>query len=280
MPELPEVETMKNSLQILIGETVTNLTISNKKLRKNIELTDLNSLINYQLLNIFRKGKFLFLHFQSDSQNNTLNNTLVMHAGMSGNFFIFNKKDYIPKKHDHIIFTFSNEKVVAYNDPRRFGLSTLYKNHPPMETEIYKNLGIDALSKDLNGDILFSLCKNRNQSIKSALLNQKIIAGVGNIYALESLFLSNISPLKPCKEITQIQYQTLHKNILLVLSNSIKLGGSTLKDYKKTDGTIGNFQTSFKVYGRHKQQCFVCQNPIIKIIQNQRSSFYCNICQT
>lgn len=267
MPELPEVETVKNGLApTMEGREITDVQVNFPTLRYSIP--DLSILKNKQITHLYRRAKYLLVHFKDAP-------TLVIHLGMSGSMLVCDKT-HLPAKHDHVIFTLNNGKQVRYNDPRRFGSMLLYDDLEELE----KGLGLEPLSDDFNGAYLYTSAKSKpNLPLKSLLMENKIVVGIGNIYACESLFKAGLSPLKKSKTLTKTQAEKLVNVIKEVLQLAIKSGGSSLKDFKHSDGKLGYFQHNFQAYGREKQPCMQCGIPIKKVVIAQRSTFYCPQCQ-
>lgn len=273
MPELPEVEIICRALEketlgknILKAKRLTNL-----KLRIPIYEKLDDEITGKKILQIARRAKYIQLHLEKDL-------TLIIHLGMSGKLLL-KSKDYIPKKHDHFMIELQDNRKIIYHDPRRFGLLTI-ENTAALETNIlFANLGIEPFSKDFSFSWFKNILKTRKQPIKSTIMDNKIIVGVGNIYAAESLFLSRIDPQKESKKLTDQEIYLLRENIIKVLKESIEKGGSSIKDYTSISGDVGNFQSSFNVYGRAKKDCFNCGGEIKQIKQAGRSSFYCPACQ-
>lgn len=273
MPELPEVENMVLALQACQHQKIKKVYSSYKKLRKPIQSNLAELLENFTITSIFRKAKYLIFNLSS-------NYSIIAHAGMSGKFLLDNTANNQIEKHDHIILYLSNNTLVRYNDPRRFGLFYVTPTDT-LEEIFFQNTGIDALSNEFNSSYLQKKLHKISNNIKNTLLNQKIVAGIGNIYASEALFYSKINPTTVANSLNAKQLDILITNIKKVLEKSIKLGGSTLKDYKTPQGESGNFQNHFAVYGRDKQTCYTkgCHNLIVKITQNGRSTYYCPHCQ-
>ncbi len=272
MPELPEVETICQELRshilnkvILSAERLTNF-----NLRRAFP-TNLEDLSDAKIINITRRAKYIQIFL-----NNSL--VLLIHLGMSGKVLLKNL-DYSIQKHDHFSITLNNKQILVYHDPRRFGLIDIIRKDDLANHPLFKQLGAEPFSDEFTDSYLAKLLHNKKQPIKLSLMDNCNIVGVGNIYAAESLFLSRILPTREAGSLSEAEIKLLHKNIIHILAESIKKGGSTLKDYAKVSGEKGYFQNSFNTYGREKQPCFICNSNIIKIIQGGRSSFYCPTCQ-
>lgn len=266
MPELPEVETTIKGLNPIIGSKIESIKIHTPKLRyfipKNILLIE----PNIKILSIVRRGKLIVINLSSLY-------SIVIHLGMSGRLRLFNNINFLKKKHDHFIMSTNKEHLLVFNDARRFGFIDYDFTHIILKRKYIKNLGIDGLSKSLNSELLHSRIMQKIVPIKQILLDQRIISGIGNIYASEILFDAKISPFEMGKDISLSNCEKLVKSIKKILKNAIKQGGSTLRDYVAADGTLGNFQNKFKVYDR--ENYIISGNVIKKTFQYGRSTYYC-----
>jgi formamidopyrimidine-DNA glycosylase len=220
---------------------------------------------------IHRRSKYLLI----DLANGI---TVIFHLGMSGRFFFTDKKTR-RDKHDHVYFDTEDGLHLRLRDPRRFGLLTTCATVQLPEHKLFKNLGCEPLTSDFNAKFLHTLCRRTQTSIKSLLMNAKHVVGIGNIYANEALFLSGIKPSRVTQKITAQETAHLCPNIKHILNRSIELGGTTFRDYVDSDGKPGLHQLELFVYGREGQPCKNCQTPIKRIMQNNRSSFFCPRCQ-
>ncbi len=270
MPELPEVEVISNFLLNKIkSKQISNVTVNNWRMRvpviKNID----DVLKNRCISNIERRGKYIIWCIDNDT-------AVVMHLGMSGKL-IYAEDDRARNKHDHVIFLFSDNTSIIFHDPRRFGLVIILKEEE--KVSFFNDFGIEPLTDEFNGDYLQRLLKNRKANVKSVLMNNRLIVGVGNIYASESLFRARISPFRPAQDLTYKECERLATEIKNVLNDAITAGGSTLRNYAQPSGSVGCFQNGFYVYGRVQKPCKVCNNIIILIRQNGRSTYFCNACQ-
>ena len=265
MPELPEVETTVKSLNILKNKKVTNLNIYIKKLRYPVPFIRLKKIINSQIINLRRISKYVILDFDNSY-------TMIVHLGMSGRLKIVSA--YTSReKHDHLSLKFNNNSYLLYNDPRRFGFIDIVESVKLKDLTYIKKLGVDALDNDLSIDYLFKRIKKSEVLIKQILLNQYIVAGIGNIYASEILFDAKISPLKKGKNLNKYQIGTIIKSTRKILKKAITFGGSSISDYVSPDGTLGNFQKNFKVYGRDGST--IKGYLIKKVNLYGRSTFFC-----
>ena len=283
MPELPEVEVVTRSLKKTIkNRKIIKIIVNNRNLRfkliKNFESILKNKIVK----NIKRKSKYIIFDFSN-------NFYLILHLGMSGTLHIPSNKNItnlsfysnpiLPKKHNHIIIEFDNIKLI-YNDPRRFGYFKVLKNKYEFDS-YFTRIGPEALDKSFNLKYLKDKIKNRKKNIKNFLLDQKIVSGIGNIYANEILYKSQIYPLKSVKKLKSIELERIIKFSRIILKNAIKFGGSSIKDFKGVSGNGGSFQTKFTVYNRENQKCTKnkCTGIIKKSYVSNRSTFICNFCQ-
>ena len=271
MPELPEVQTTVDGIKpYLLNKKITACSVSVKKLRWELQKDLAKKIINVKILEITRRAKYIIISGE--------NFYLTIHLGMTGTLRIASKKD--PRmKHDHFEIQLSSNKILRFNDPRKFGMIFYSLESPILSHRLLINLGPEPLGKYFNKEYLFLKTRNRNVAIKSLLMNANIVVGIGNIYASESLFLSGIKPSKISKKLTKKNCSDLVNSIKKVLKEAIKKGGSSINDYINVDGKSGYFQFDFKVYGRTSQPCHICQSDILQVKINQRSSFYCKNCQ-
>ena len=264
MPELPEVETTVKSLNILKNQKVINVDIHIKKLRYLVPFLDLKNIINYKITNLRRIAKYIIIDFDNIK-------SLIIHLGMSGRLKIV-KPNVKLDKHDHLVFNFNNLKLI-FNDPRRFGFVDIVNSEKINNISYIKRLGIDALDNKLSEDYLFNKFKNSQVLIKQLLLNQYIVAGIGNIYASEILYDAKISPLRKGSSLKKSQIGTILKSTRRILKKAIKLGGSSINDYVSPHGILGNFQNNFRVYGREGYK--IRGSEIKKVVLHGRSTFFC-----
>lgn len=265
MPELPEVETTKRGVEPYVkNETIKKILVRNNKLRIPFNKNLAKKIINIDIKEIKRRAKYIIFDFINGY-------SIVIHLGMTGNLRVSKKIKYL--KHDHVIFYLSSGNVLIYNDVRRFGLIQIYKTKESYF--LLDNNGPDPFEKEANADYLFSRIKNSTASIKSILLNHKIISGIGNIYASEILFATNISPTRIGKKISYDECKNILTESKKILRKAIKAGGTTLSDYFNAESKPGYFKIQLKVYGRDGKKCKNCKSNISKIIQNNRSTYYC-----
>jgi len=267
MPELPEVETTKNGLvKLLTNKRITSVEIPNPNLRWRVE-DSIKSVLNNRTIRSFsRRGKYILFNLDKGH--------LMIHLGMSGKINVVDINEPL-KKHDHFILYFKS-KVMRFNDSRRFG-SIFYLED--LNHKLLNNLGVEPLENLFHKNYLFENSRNKTQNVKAFIMDSKIVVGVGNIYACESLFMSGINPKTKSNKISKQRYINLTNNIKKVLAKAIKSGGTTLQDFAKVDGKPGYFSQELSVYGRENENCYNCNGKIKRIVQNQRSTFYCPKCQ-
>ena len=286
MPELPEIEVTKRSLFKKINTAkIIDIKIYNKNLRYKITNTFSKNLINQKILKISRRSKYLIFHFKKK--------LLLAHLGMSGKLLLVrcsDKKIYktsfyyglnlIPE-HNHIYFTLSNGLIMVYNDVRRFGFFKLYNTKKINSILFLNKLGLEPLSKEFNIKYFKKFTERKKKNIKSLLMDQTFVSGLGNIYVNEALFISKIFPLRSCNNLSRTEIKKLILNIKKILKVSISKGGSSIKDYRNAFGESGSFQQFFRVYGQENKNCsrISCKGKIKKINISSRSSFFCSKCQ-
>ena len=270
MPELPEVETVKNGLKKkILNKKITNCKVLYEGIIAYPSKEDFITNIANQTINeIKRRGKFLI--FELDSYY------LISHLRMEGKYFIKNPMETL-NKHDHVIFTFSEQEELRYNDTRKFGKMHLVKKDELEITPISK-LGLEPWDKELTPEYLKNKL-NKNKAIKTLLLDQSIIVGIGNIYADEILFLSRIHPETKGNNLNTQNLKDIIENTKIILEKAIEKGGTTIHSYASVDGITGRFQQELLVHNKKMQPCPICKTEIEKIIVNGRGTYYCKNCQ-
>lgn len=275
MPELPEVETIKTAIEKHIQNArIENVIVNNNRFRIKTPDDLADKLIGSKISSYQRRAKYMLIHLDNGY-------SIIWHLGMSGRIKIMDKTPDILEKHDHIVIE-TSKGVLIYNDARRFGFITYSKTIEIGDISFFKTMGIEPFDEKLNEEYLLDKLKNKTTPIKISLLDQSIIVGIGNIYASEILFLANISPLKESKDITKKEAKNIIESTKIILKQAIEAGGSTLKDYKKPDGSLGYFQNLHCVYGKSGQKCKDCTCDITKtggikkITQAGRSTFFCS----
>lgn len=286
MPELPEVETVKNAMAAAtLDGQITQVWTSTKKMRWPIPENLADVLTGQSIIGMRRRGKYIIMETAKDHKPS---HAIIIHLGMSGSVRIYPEAiNKAPQKHDHFIMTvkkdqqFSTPQIstIVLNDPRRFGgiqLTPYGKDH---DHELIRNMGIEPLGNELSGHFMAEAFKGKSAPIKSALLDQRIIAGIGNIYASEALFLAKLSPKRLAKNVSKAKLDALNEAIRDVLNKAIAAGGTSLRDHVQPGGEIGYFVQQLNVYGKEGEDCPQCQAPIKMIRQTGRASFYCSSCQ-
>jgi len=268
LPELPEVETTKRGIQPYVENVnLRSIVVRQPRLRWPVS-EELSALSMSKVISVERRAKYLLLGL-SDGH-------IIIHLGMSGSLRVVDMNEPAGK-HDHVDFLMDNEKIIRYNDPRRFGSVLWTKdltNHP-----LLAKLGPEPLEESFDGDYLFKQREGKTKNIKQFIMDNKIVVGVGNIYANEALFLSGIHPKRSANKISKNRFKLLANNIKWVLSEAIKQGGTTLKDFVGGDGKPGYFQQQLNVYSRGGQACTRCKTTLKEIRLGQRSTVYCPKCQ-
>ena len=285
MPELPEVEIVKKSLKKNVKDKkILDVIVTNRNLRFKVDKDFEKILKNRKIQNVNRYAKNIIVELNG-------NIYVIIHLGMTGTFHLirnnilkntnlsfYQSKD-LPIKHNHIVLIFKKFRVI-YNDPRRFGFFKLLKDKESFKLYL-KNIGYEPLDKNFNLKYLKKSILFRKKCIKSILLDQKIISGIGNIYANEILFHSGLNPRKKGLKLKDFELKYLYKYSKLVLKKAILKGGSSIRDFRNTEGTKGSFQDNFKVYNKDDHNCpnKKCNYKIKKINISNRSTFYCENCQ-
>lgn len=291
MPELPEVETTKTSLAPLLGQKVGQVQIFQPKLRWQMP-DNLHEIVGYTLQYIERRAKYLIVTFMPTAtlEKPQKNRKLIIHLGMSGSLQQYTDKTD-KRKHDHLILTFydadGKKSQLHYHDPRRFG-AILW--HDDYGAKLLHHLGPEPLADTFTADYLYHLIQRTDnpptskkrvivKPIKSVIMEQQVVVGVGNIYATESLYLAGIHPATPAHQLTYSQISILVQHIKVILKKAIELGGSTLRDFTVASGQTGYFQQTLNVYGKQGEDCLHCSTILENIKLNGRASVYCPNCQ-
>ncbi|ACS50622.1 MULTISPECIES: bifunctional DNA-formamidopyrimidine glycosylase/DNA-(apurinic or apyrimidinic site) lyase [Bartonella] len=290
MPELPEVETVRRGLEPVVTDAkIVSVRLNRRDLRFPFPEAFSERLIGRTIIELGRRAKYLLFHLSQDE-------TILSHLGMSGSWRIEN--DLLRTvfsttskliKHDHFVMDIQTRDGevyhLIYNDVRRFGFMLLVNTDKLYEHPLLNKLGLEPMSNSFSGRYLQKAFVNKKMSLKSVLLDQSIVAGLGNIYVCEALWRSRLSPQRGAftlasKTARACEFaDSLAQNIRNVISEAILSGGSSLRDYMHIDGSLGYFQHAFSVYGREGKQCLECGTPIVRILQAGRSSFYCSQCQ-
>ncbi|MEW6765774.1 MAG: bifunctional DNA-formamidopyrimidine glycosylase/DNA-(apurinic or apyrimidinic site) lyase [Pseudomonadota bacterium] len=270
MPELPEVETTRRGIEPhLLDRSLSDVLIRERRLRWPIP-EGLESILRGQRVHsIERRAKYLLIQLDQG--------TLIAHLGMSGSLRLVEPGTPL-KKHDHVELRLDNGLALRLHDPRRFG-ALLWTTEAPETHVLLAKLGPEPLEEGFDGAYLYEALHQRKQAIKSAIMDNHVVVGVGNIYANEALFLSGIDPRRACNRISRQRIMTLADNIRTVLAAAVEQGGTTLRDFVNPEGQPGYFQQTLNVYGRAGEPCHQCQQPISQVVIGQRASFFCSHCQ-
>jgi len=270
MPELPEVETTRRGIAPhLVGHRVTAVLVRERRLRWPVSPRLARELPGQVIRAVERRAKYLLLRTDAG--------TLILHLGMSGSLRLL-PADAPAQKHEHLDLVLDSGRALRLTDPRRFGAALWCTGDPSLHT-LLRGLGPEPLSDDFDGDYLFARAARRKGPVKQFIMDGKVVVGVGNIYASESLFLAGIHPERAAGRISRERYARLAQSIKEVLRASIRAGGTTLRDFVGGDGQPGYFAQQLRVYGRTGEPCPKCATPIRQIVTGQRSTYYCPHCQ-
>jgi formamidopyrimidine-DNA glycosylase len=290
VPELPEVETVKRGLRPTVeGRRFTHVETRRGDLRIPFPEDFENRLTGRRVQKLWRRAKYIMADLDGGE-------TLVIHLGMSGRITVYaggngrgpgafrpgpDGSEIGGGKHDHVVFDTDAPARIVFTDHRRFGLMTIVETASLESHKLFNGLGVEPLSKQFDVEYLKAALRGKNTPIKSALLDQRVIAGLGNIYVCEALWRSGISPKRLAAKVKTAQIVVLAPAIKKVLQEAVRAGGSSLRDYRQTNGELGYFQKTFAAYDREDQRCMRtgCQGQIKRIVQSGRSTFYCPTCQ-
>jgi formamidopyrimidine-DNA glycosylase len=283
MPELPEVETVRRGLlPVMEGEVIELASVNRPDLRWPLPERMAERLTGKRVTALRRRSKYILADLESGE-------TLLVHLGMSGRMLIsgaqlgsFYHDHPAPQKHDHVVLDMAGGARVTFNDARRFGAMDLMPTQTAESHPLLEGLGPEPFGNDFNGPYLAARLKGRKTPIKAALLDQRIVAGLGNIYVAETLYRARISPLRLAGDLTEPQAHALVPMIREVLAEAIEAGGSSLRDFRQANGELGYFSKHFQVYDREGEPCETpgCAGTIIRTVQSGRSSFWCPACQS
>ena len=269
MPELPEVETTRRGIAPwLLGRRIVAAQLRRPNLRWPIPAEISNTFVGQRIEAVERRAKYLLIHTDAGAA--------LLHLGMSGSLRVLDL-DVPVKPHDHVDLVFDSGKLLRFNDPRRFGC--LLWQAPGEVHELLQQLGPEPLGDTFDGDYLFAMSRGRSAPVKTFLMDQAIVVGVGNIYVAEALFESGIRPSRHAGKVSRASYHAIAAAIRRILTHAIERGGTTLRDFLKPDGEPGYFEQELFVYGRAGEACKVCGGPIKATRTQQRSSFHCPRCQ-
>ena len=270
MPELPEVETACRGIAPhLIGQRVAKVVVRQRQLRWPIPTALIKTLPGQTIRAVQRRAKYILIGTDAG--------TALLHLGMSGSLRVVPHSTH-PAKADHVDIVLANGQCLRLRDPRRFG-SLLWTTGDPAQHKLLKNLGPEPLGKDFDGDYLYSASRQRRIAVRDFLMNSQVLAGIGNIYANECLFLAAIRPQRAAGKVSRVGYQDLARAIRATLKKAIRAGGTTLRDFQNADGAPGYFQQTLNVYGRKGKACLRCKTHLRTVKLGQRSAFFCPKCQ-
>ncbi|TMH86945.1 MAG: bifunctional DNA-formamidopyrimidine glycosylase/DNA-(apurinic or apyrimidinic site) lyase [Betaproteobacteria bacterium] len=269
MPELPEVEITRRGIEpLVLGKTITGVAVRNPNLRQRVPRKLARTLVGQRVKRVMRRGKYLL--FECDT------GSLIVHLGMSGSLRV-TESGTVPRKHDHVDLVFDGT-VLRLRDPRRFGV-VLWNDGDAFRHPLLARLGVEPLGEHFSPEFLYRATRGRNVGIKQLLMNASVMVGVGNIYANESLFTAGIHPRARSGRLSRARCERLVAAVREVLLAAIAAGGSSLRDFVRSDGSPGYFQQSYYVYDRAALPCRVCGAAIRVSRMGQRSSFFCATCQ-
>ena len=275
MPELPEVETVCRGLApVLEGRKFVRVVARRPDLRFPLPDGFGQRLTGRRIETVRRRAKFMLVELDSAD-------VMIGHLGMSGRFRVYEDSPPPEDTHDHVIFQTDAGAVIRYNDPRRFGFLDLTDRPSLAENKFLADLGPEPLDSAFTPEVLAERLKGKTAPLKAALLDQRVVAGLGNIYVCEALHISGLSPKRKARTVGPARANALVDAIKTVLTHAISSGGSSLKDHRQTNGELGYFQHAFRIYGREDKACKRCgpEYPVKRLIQSGRSTFYCPHCQ-
>lgn len=270
MPELPEVETTRRAIERrLLGRRVTEVRVRERRLRRPLSRGLARELPGQLTRGVERRGKYLLLRYEAG--------TVLIHLGMSGSLCIVSPGLPV-QKHDHIDIVYTGGLSLRFRDPRRFGM-ILWVKGDPYRHALLQGMGPEPLGAEFGGAWLHAAARRRRAAIKHFIMDARVVAGIGNIYANEALLRAGINPRREACRVSRARYDRLAAAIREVLEEAIEQGGTTLRDYYHDAGTPGYFKVRLAVYGRQGEPCIRCGSPIRRIRQGQRSTYYCAHCQ-
>ncbi|QGU00180.1 Formamidopyrimidine-DNA glycosylase [Candidatus Syntrophocurvum alkaliphilum] len=267
MPELPEIETIRKSFDKIKNTIILDVEFRREDIIRQKDYSP-EKIPQKQIIDINRRGKFLIIVLEK-------NMYIILHMGMSGRCYIMNVDANIAESHVHLVVTLNNKTKIVYQDPRRFGGVWLVKD---MEG-FFSHIGKEPLSDEFTANYLYELTRKRKTPIKNLLLNQRLIAGIGNIYADEALYMAEVRPNRPANTLTKKEAQKLRNAIRKVLNTSIENRGTTFRDFRDGYNESGHFQNYLKVYGKTNEPCPVCTQILTREKIGGRTSHYCDNCQ-
>ena len=270
MPELPEVETIRRGIEPhVLGRQITRVVVRDRRLRWPIARTFTKSLEGKTIRAVDRRGKYLLLDLGDGK--------VILHMGMTGRLLVLGPGHPV-KKHDHLDVELDDGTLLRFHDPRRFGAALWWPASQP-DHRLIKHLGPEPFSAAFNAGYLAKLARGRSAPVKNFLMDGRIVVGVGNIYASESLFLAGVRPTRAAGRVTRAELERLVKSVLRVLEAAIAAGGTSFRDFRGSDGMPGYFAQKLFVYDRKGEPCRRCTTPIKQAVIGQRSTYWCPTCQ-
>jgi formamidopyrimidine-DNA glycosylase len=276
MPELPEIESLRRLLaESVLSRKIVSARIREPRLRRRVSADFTRIVSDRTICELRRRAKYLLIELSGGM-------TLLVHLGMSGSLTHrghgFRNEDFNPA-HDHLHFQLDDGTVLVYNDPRRFGLMKLVPSAELEASEELRGLGPEPFSPNFNAAYLFAQTRRRRAAIKNLIMDQGVVAGIGNIYACEILYAARVRPGRAAGRITRLEAERIAEFTKAILTRAIGSGGTTFRSYRDSRGLPGRFASDLQVYGREGEQCYLCGGPIKCRVLGQRSSFYCPACQ-
>jgi formamidopyrimidine-DNA glycosylase len=276
MPELPEVESLRRILaRTAIGRRIVSVRVGEARLRRRVTANLGASLAGHRIVKLSRRAKYLIVELDGD-------HVILVHLGMSGSLTHrhdgFDADDFDPR-HDHLKFSLDDGSRLVYNDPRRFGMVRLVERAVLTDTAELKGLGPEPLSREFNADYLAAKARARTAAIKNLIMDQRIVAGIGNIYASEILFRAGVRPTRRAGRVSRAEIEKIAAATPAILRAAIGSNGTTFRSYRDSRGQPGRFATRLRVYGREGEPCYTCATPIKNVVVGQRASFFCPKCQ-
>jgi formamidopyrimidine-DNA glycosylase len=276
MPELPEVESLRRILvRSAVGRTIVSARVGEARLRRRVTANFAEAVAGRRIVNLSRRAKYLIVELDGD-------HVMLVHLGMSGSLTHrrgdFRGEDFDPR-HDHLEFALDDSTRLVFNDPRRFGLVRLVARADLGSIAELKGIGPEPLSRDFNAEYLAAKARGKKVAIKNLIMDQRIVAGIGNIYAAEVLFRAGVRPTRRAGRVTRAEIDKIVAAVPPILRAAIGSRGTTFRSYRDSRGRPGRFAKRLCVYGREGEPCYTCSTPIRNVVVGQRASFYCPTCQ-
>jgi formamidopyrimidine-DNA glycosylase len=276
MPELPEVESLRRILvRSAVGRTIVSAKVAEARLRRRVTTDFADAVAGRRIVNLSRRAKYLIVEFDGDD-------VMLVHLGMSGSLTHrrdgFRADDFDPR-HDHLEFSLDDASRLVFNDPRRFGMVRLVARADLASSAELKGIGPEPLSREFDAGYLAAKARGKKVAIKNLIMDQRIVAGIGNIYAAEVLFRAGVRPSRRAGRVTRVEIEKIAAAVPVILRAAIGSRGTTFRSYRDSRGRPGRFAERLRVYGREGEPCYRCSTPISNVVVGQRASFYCPSCQ-